>query len=71
LYPNGAEDILDCVIDTGARHTTIPQQFWSQLISKEQIKQFPGKRIRGVGGMIDVHVCQLPLMVSGREKQSA
>ena len=40
-YPNGGVDIQGCVVDTGADGTVIPQAFWSQILTKEEISALP------------------------------
>jgi hypothetical protein len=69
-FPGGGEEILDCVIDTGAGHTTIPQRFWSNYISPQEADKLPKQSIRGAGGLIDVRVCTVSLKVSGRSDLS-
>ncbi len=65
-YPEGGEDVLGCVVDTGAGCTSIPQRFWSRFLTDDYVSTLPpAKPIHGVGGSIDVREIELPLMISG------
>lgn len=69
-FPTGKDVIKsDCVIDTGAAMTTIPERDWSSVVSKDQAIndfKFVPREGKGVGGgRIDVLEGKLPTSIFG------
>lgn len=67
-YPGKRIGVHDCVVDTGASLTTIPQHMWSESVSVDWVRGLPKEAmILANGGTIEAREVMLPLMISGLE----